>query len=1277
MMSMSLCTMVLALFATAPGETSGWGTGPVEFVAYVNTAEHKEIYPEGAGAYTIEVSIALVTQDALGLLEYKTNVDVSYTAAMGFKPGDMVSVTGTFYSGASPIPYLGRVMASGIFNLGYWTPPEPPMEDPPDYLTSPSSITGAAEATETTVTLHGTLADDGHDVCSSRFVYKEYGGTSWTTAWVSGLSRGSSLTEKISGLIPGTLYLYHMESRNSVGWDMGREGSFTTLEEKVPPIPYPALWTAEPNQVDTTSITMTAGIERDITGPIEYLFDFVASPTGGAGGTDSLWLFTNTYTDVGLNVNHQYGYRVKGRDGNGNETAYSPVRYVYTDIEPPTGVTFGEITTTSIQVKAGGTFSGLTRGASGLKLENTTAGQVSAWQQDDSPWLSAGLLPNTRYAFRAQARNGDGDCTPFCSESRVFTLAIVPATPTISAGGPAGQLTIRWGANGNPTGTQYWCQNTVTNTNSGWISSTQWLDTGLSANVKYSYKVKARNGDGVETAFSAVAQGYSAIETPTGVSFGTPTATAVSVKAAGTLSGLDRDNAGLLFQNVTTGQTSAWRHDNTYWVSDSLLPNQPYGFRVLARNGDGVQTPWSNTAYLYTYANPPALGTFTVMTSTSIQVQWGANGNPAGTLYMCENTTAGMISGWITDTVWDNTSLQPNVAYTYRVKARNGDGIETAWVTLGTQSTDYRSLAISATGSGQVTAPGQGTFRFAPGATVNLVATPAAGYHFLRWTGTAVDAGCVTNPDAAQTTVIVDAHYTLVAHFLRTRIYVDGRSAAGGDGSTWQKAYTYLQDALDTAQTGNEICVAQGTYRPDRGKNVVVGDRFASFNLKDGVRIKGGFVGMTASDPNARDIALYPTLLSGDLKNDDKAASGLYDLYSEATRTDNSVHVVAGWEVGSLTLLEGVTLIGGNGIEGGGLYLFASDPVISRCTIRANRSGRLSGDGTEGWGVGAGVSCYASAPTFQNCVFQSNWAGGEGGGLYAVESQPTLIGCAFRLDVAGMHGGAIYSEDSNSVLINCVFQGNEGWDGGAFYAGEGSDSRLTDCSFFGNCARGSGGAVFSTGRDLRLLSTVLSGNLAFVEGGAVALTTGSASLINCTCNWNVAGQVKGGQTLSVREAVAILTNSILWDSAGTNQALIALTGTAQRGAEVIVSYCSVMGGVDNIWRSGNATASWGTRNIMADPAFVNPTGPDKVAGTEDDDLRLGSSSACIDAGNDTAVPLDIDDIDGNGNRTERLPLDVAGKPRFADRSGVPNTGTADPPAYPAVVDLGAYEMPAQ
>jgi len=50
-------------------------------------------------------------------------------------------------------------------------------------------------------------------------------------------------------------------------------------------------------------------------------------------------------------------------------------------------------------------------------------------------------------------------------------------------------------------------------------------------------------------------------------------------------------------------------------------------------------------------------------------------------------------------------------------------------------------------------------------------------------------------------------------------IYVDADAAGPNDGTSWENAYNYLQDALADASSAEkpvEIRVAQGVYRPDR-----------------------------------------------------------------------------------------------------------------------------------------------------------------------------------------------------------------------------------------------------------------------------------------------------------------------------------------------------------------------------------------------------------------------------------------------------------------------------
>jgi len=75
-------------------------------------------------------------------------------------------------------------------------------------------------------------------------------------------------------------------------------------------------------------------------------------------------------------------------------------------------------------------------------------------------------------------------------------------------------------------------------------------------------------------------------------------------------------------------------------------------------------------------------------------------------------------------------------------------------------------LAISSTLGGNVTDPGEGTFTYNEGATVDLVATPDSGYEFDNWTGDKASfAEAIGDSTAANTTITMDNDYTIVAHF--------------------------------------------------------------------------------------------------------------------------------------------------------------------------------------------------------------------------------------------------------------------------------------------------------------------------------------------------------------------------------------------------------------------------------------------------------------------------------------------------------------------------------
>lgn len=233
-------------------------------------------------------------------------------------------------------------------------------------------------------------------------------------------------------------------------------------------------------------------------------------------------------------------------------------------------------------------------------------------------------------------------------------------------------------------------------------------------------------------------------------------------------------------------------------------------------------------------------------------------------------------------------------------------------------------------------------------------------------------------------------------------IYVDAGATGANNGSSWTDAYRYLQDALAATQWGDEIRAAQGIYKPDQGVGVTPSDRTATFQLNNGVTIKGGYAGFGEPDPNARDTDEYETILSGDLNGNDADVNDPHDLLTEPARGENSYHVVTGSRTDETTVLDGFTITGGNA------------------------------DGSSPYNYGGGMYSRGSgsSPTVSNCTFRRNSANSEGGGMYNYASTPAVVNSTFSGNSAGVGGGIHNGDSSHATLLNCTFSGNSAGVGG-------------------------------------------------------------------------------------------------------------------------------------------------------------------------------------------------------------------------------------------------------
>jgi len=438
--------------------------------------------------------------------------------------------------------------------------------------------------------------------------------------------------------------------------------------------------------------------------------------------------------------------------------------------------------------------------------------------------------------------------------------------------------------------------------------------------------------------------------------------------------------------------------------------------------------------------------------------------------------------------------------------------------------------------------------------------------------------------------------------FMEAPLYVDGDLTTGrNDGSTWEDAFHNLQDALASASSGNRIHVAAGVYMPDRGAGVTPGDVNATFQLIDGVSVKGGFAGFGEPSPEARDFTAYESILSGDLAGNDGPGF--------ENNSENSYHIVTGSGTNREAALDGFTISGGNAenaerLSGGGMLNVSGSPTVTDCTFTANSAAKGGGmynelayptitgvSFTENRAFldtaaddlgGGGMYNYKSSPMLEDCLFADNSvsaSAGDGGGIFCDQSSPTLVNCVIRANTARRSGGGMASRWGGpaigGLLVNCVFNANSAGDeGGALNILEGS-IRVTNCTFSANSA-GAGGGVYSENAQPVLVNCILQGN---TDDG---------------------GNIENAQILVA-------------------------------AGELAIDYSCVEG-----W-SG---LLGGTGNTPDDAYFVDPNGADNIAGTEDDNLRISSGSSCRDTGDNAALlPFVVTDLDGNP-RIIRLVVDM-------------------------------------
>ncbi len=382
---------------------------------------------------------------------------------------------------------------------------------------------------------------------------------------------------------------------------------------------------------------------------------------------------------------------------------------------------------------------------------------------------------------------------------------------------------------------------------------------------------------------------------------------------------------------------------------------------------------------------------------------------------------------------------------------------------------------------------------------------------------------------------------------------------------------------------------------------------------------------------------------------------------------------------GPEAIIEGLTIRNGNVPSltldssgyGGAIYCVdGSRPTIRQCILIAN---------TAGWSGGA-VCCESDCPaTLINCDVIGNTAGASGGGVYAAP-QMVIRGCRISGNSCTVapyrpyYGGGVYG----GILHDCTVSNNSAAEGGGTYnsraagclisgnsASRGGgcrlryDDRIVNCVVSRNAAE-NGGGIYADGSSL-VEGCFIYGNTASYGGGIMA---NKGALANSSLTRNTASRAGGGVYAKSGSDVTI-RNSILWANTSPQGPEISVWNSGTSIPEVRADYSDIQGGLAAVYQAAPDTFVWGTGNIDSDPLFAAPGDP-----------HLRQGSPCIDAGDNTAAPLDGLDVDGNGSVLEPLPSDFFGQARFFDDPATADTGNAGDTSLP-IVDMGAHEFNAQ
>jgi hypothetical protein len=566
--------------------------------------------------------------------------------------------------------------------------------------------------------------------------------------------------------------------------------------DTTPPTPNPMTWASVPTATGSSTITMTATTASDSSPPVQYYFECT-----NHGEANSTWQTSTTYIASGLNPSTLYTFRVKARDSSSahNETGWSSTQSA-TTLPPGTDVNLiGSWVSGTTHAKESGTsralifiahaeytasmnLSSVTYGGQAMtKVMEYNYNAVSGWA-----YAAAFILKETGVAA---ATSGTfvptWSTTPGASGYSSAFFSNVDQTTSIGASASGGSTTnpVTTSAlstnNGDMVILAATCGNSSTYTlNNSFIEGTDQQMGGTATGVTGRKHATGVSETPSATYYSTInrqmiigfvlkaAAGSPVIRTLTvssssGGTVTTPGIGSFNYSDGNTASIIASANANYHFVNWTGTAVTAGKVASPNSPSTTVLMDANY---TVQANFAIDQKSLTTSATSGGTVTTPGIGTYLYDVNTTANIVASANAN----YHFVNWTGSAVTAGKVTDPNAASTTVLMDANYTVQANF----------------AIDQKSLTTSASSNGTVTTPGIGTYWYNYGSNASIVASANANYHFVNWTGSAVTAGKVTDPNAASTIVLMDANYTVQANFAIDQKSLTTSASSGGTVTT-------------------------------------------------------------------------------------------------------------------------------------------------------------------------------------------------------------------------------------------------------------------------------------------------------------------------------------------------------------------------------------------------------------------------------------------------------------------------------------------------------------